>query len=583
MKKVFGLFLAMLTLVMLAACTTDNVSVARLVVTPPTKTEYVVGEQFDSAGMSVKVIYTDGTDKVLESSAYTVTGFSSSEPGLVTLTVTHEGVEQTFGVVVFDPVADEVALALSILSVPHQQIYAVDQEFSVDGLVVQVTYSTGRREVLEEDDYTLSGFRQGIIGKYNVVVAFEGLTASFNAEVRSKIVQGITEDSILVGNTAAISGAYSFIGIPFVNGMKAAFEVVNNEGGIDGRLINYVNEDDGFDASVGITKTGALINEHKVFALVGHFGTGTVAATLPTIREVGIPMVYAATGVNDLYTERSPLDPVMPVQPIYLTDGRIMTARALKEAVYGPNKDQLLGANDKVGVLYSTALDGTSIKEGIEIEAKTQGVNSNFIYVSFDPTETGQLTTSIQSLKSAGVKSVIVASNQVGFKAVIGTMQTVQLNVPAFTSYVNADATAVDAATNYSFDIYTNAWVDILSDEGQAAALEFVAAIYAASFLNETEKADMAVNSFAIAGYIAAINFIDGLKRVEEKGVELTWESFIKAMEEGPLNIPMGGTVDFSDGKRWGIDSMSLLRYDGETGAFVLVQPIETLEQIQNK
>ena len=49
-------------------------------------------------------------------------------------------------------------------------------------------------------------------------------------------------------------------------------------------------------------------------------------------------MVYAATGVNVLYTERSPLDPVMPVQPIYLTDGRVMTARALKEALYGPTK-----------------------------------------------------------------------------------------------------------------------------------------------------------------------------------------------------------------------------------------------------
>ena len=76
--------------------------------------------------------------------------------------------------------------------------------------------------------------------------------------------------------------------------------MVNEAGGIDGRLIEYVNRDDGFDANVGITNTGKLINEDKVFALVGHFGTGTVAATIPTIREVGIPMVYAATGVNNL-------------------------------------------------------------------------------------------------------------------------------------------------------------------------------------------------------------------------------------------------------------------------------------------
>ena len=78
------------------------------------------------------------------------------------------------------------------------------------------------------------------------------------------------------------------------------------------------------------------------------------------------------------------------------------------------------------------------------------------------------------SFKTAGVQSIIVASNQEGFKAVIGTMQAEQLNVPTFTSYVNADATAVDANTTYTFDIYTNAWVDILSEEGQASAGVFV-------------------------------------------------------------------------------------------------------------
>lgn len=130
-------------------------------------------------------------------------------------------------------------------------------------------------------------------------------------------------------------------------------------------------------------------------------------------------------------------------------------------------------------------------------------------------------------------------------------MHEVGVAVPTFTSYVNADATAVEKDTPYTFDIYTNAWVDIVSEAGQADLVQFATAIANASFLSEAEKTAYAGNSYAIAGYIAAINFIDGLKRVEESGKELTWESFIKAMESAPLNIPMGGTVDFSDGKRW--------------------------------
>src|SRR5690554_4521295 len=104
-----------------------------------------------------------------------------------------------------------------------------------------------------------------------------------------------------------------------------------------------------------------------------------------------------------------------------------------------------------------------------------------------------------------------------------------------------------------------------------------------ASFLTKAERTAYASNSFSIAGYIADINFIDGLKRVEANEQDLTWETFIKAMEEGPLDIRMGGTVDFSGGKGRGITSMSLLNNNSTTKAFDLVEGIETLETIQNK
>ena len=597
MKRIVALLLTVFAAFTLVACQEAEVTVSRLVVTPPTKVEYEVGEAFASAGLEVKAVMSDKTEKVLTATDYTLTGFSSTTAGLVTVTVSYEGVTATFGIAIFNPDAPEVALALTLKSLPEQQIYNKDEAFDAAGLVVEVTYSTGRKQILTASQYTLTGFKQGIVGKYDVVVTFGELTASFYSEVRAVTVQGVTATSIKVGNTAVLAGGWSIVGAPFAAGMKAAFEVVNKAGGIDGRLIEYVNRDDAFDPTVGLTNTKQLINEDKVFALVGHFGTPTVSATLTTIREAGIPMVYAATGTNVLYTERSPLDPVMPVQPIYLTDGRLMTARALKEALYGPNKDQKLAANAKIGVLYTTSLDGISIKEGVEIEAKTQGVNSNFIYQSFLSTDTASLTSTIQSMQTQNVAAIIIASNQVSFKAAVGTMKNVGVSVPVFTSYVNADATAVDASVDYGFDIYTNAWVDLTSEKGLAGATLFVAAIMGASFLSDTDKALYAANSYATAGYIAAMNFIEGLRRVEESGKELTWESFIKAMESEPLDVPMGGSVDFGDGKRWGIDSMSLLKYSVINGdnpatidvtetsykSFVKVREIETLTQIQAK
>ena len=581
MKKIFVIFMLLLSVFTLVACQEEVAELDRITVTPPTKLEYVVGESLNFEGMVVKAIFTDGTDQTLTATDYTVSGFSSTAAGLKTVTITYEGETFTFGVAVFDPEAEEEALSLVVKTLPTQQIYNREESFNTAGLTVEVTYNTGRKEMLASSAYALSGFVPGIVGKYNVTVSYEDLTTSFPAEVRAITVQGVTDTTITVGNTAVLAGFWGFIGGPFTTGMLAAFEEVNEAGGINGRTINYINEDDGFDGAVGLTNTRKLVNEDKVFALVGHFGTGTVNNTLGFIREVGVPMVYAATGVNSLYTERAPLDPVMPVQPIYLTDGRIMTARAIKESLYGANHNQALAANAKVGVIYTLTADGISIKEGVEIEARTLGKNADFVYKSItSATDAVGITAAINDFRAAGVQSVIVAGNQAPFKAIIGAMQTNEFEVPVFTSYVNADPTAVDPTTTYTFPIYTNAWVDVLSTQGQLDAVEFVEAIYAYSGLTtEGEREDMAANAFATAGYIAAINFIEGLKRVGDG--PLTWESFIKAMESAPIDIPMGGTVDFSDGKRHGIASMSLLSYNSTTQAFEKVREIETLEEIR--
>jgi hypothetical protein len=175
-------------------------------------------------------------------------------------------------------------------------------------------------------------------------------------------------------------------------------------------------------------------------------------------------------------------------------------------------------------------------------------------------------------------------------------MANQSLNVPVFTSYVNADPTYVDQ-TQYNEDrpIFTNAWVDVFSEEGQAAVADYAATIMAATFLDEETKTAYMTNSFAIAGYIAATVFVEGLERVAANEDILNWDNYIAAMEEGPIDIPMGGTVDFSGGKRWGIASMALLEYyvgdnpatedvvetDFET--FNQVVAIETIEEIEAK
>jgi len=411
--------------------------------------------------------------------------------------------------------------------------------------------------------------------------------------------QGVTDTTIKVGNTAAVTGALAFVGIPFNEGMKAVFKQVNDAGGIDGRLIEFVTYDDTFSAALGTTYTEQLVEEDQVFAIVGHFGTPTVGATLDYIQEKGVPMVYAATGINALYFQESVGNPVLAVQPIYKTDGRIMAARAFQESLFGVTGDQPLAADGKVGVLYTNDDVGNSIKAGVEIEVAALGIAAN--RVIYLPVSADTAVSAVALLKSNNVSAAILAMNQSPFAYTLNAMFDAQLEVPVFTSYVNADVNAVDD-TKYSEarPIFTNAWVDVYSEKGAADVTNYIACIDNSS-LDAATKTAYYGNSYAIAGYIAATVFVEGLRRLAANGEDVTWANYIAAMEATPIDIPMGGTVDFTDGKRWGISAMSLLKYgftthEGDnpltadvvetsyvTESFAKVREIETILEIEAK
>ena len=279
-------------------------------------------------------------------------------------------------------------------------------------------------------------------------------------------VQGVSEDKILIGNTAATSGAFSTVGIPFNLGLNAVLAKYNAAGGFNGKVVELVHYDDEFTAEKGLTYTKKLVEEDKVFALVGHFGTPTVGATVDYIAsESGIPMVYAATGISDLYnTEAKGYErAVMSVQPIYDAEGRVLLARAVSavEGSYG-----LGGAT--IGVISTTDEAGMGMLSGIEFQAKK--LNVDVKYVKTSAAAGTNHATAVNTLKAAGCDVIIVAANQAPFQEIMGYMRDGGLdNVKVITSYVSANAADLNklelaGAITETREVYTAAWLDIASD-----------------------------------------------------------------------------------------------------------------------
>src|SRR3954464_3535781 len=102
---------------------------------------------------------------------------------------------------------------------------------------------------------------------------------------------GVTNDKILVGQSVALTGAAAQLGIQMRNGVKAYFDSVNERGGVNGRKLELVTLDDGYEPARTVPNTKKLIDEHKVFALIGYVGTPTSVPVVPIISEAKVPFI----------------------------------------------------------------------------------------------------------------------------------------------------------------------------------------------------------------------------------------------------------------------------------------------------
>ncbi|MDR3318629.1 MAG: ABC transporter substrate-binding protein [Clostridiales bacterium] len=376
--------------------------------------------------------------------------------------------------------------------------------------------------------------------------------------------QGVFADKIIVGNTAATTGDFAGVGVPFNYGLQAAFKEYNDT--FYGPKVELKHYDDGFDGAQGLTYTKQLVEEDKIFALVGHFGTNTVSATTEYIVEKGIPMVYAATGITALYNENAVGNQkaLMSVQPIYNTEGRALVARALATGENGAGTGMLYGLGaTKLGVISTTDDAGVGILAGIDrqLQETKTAFASTVVKQQFDPAAT-DISAQITALKTAGCDVIIAACNQAPLVKVLNAMKNASYNASVVTSYVSASPTTLgnlvnDGSITENRKVYTTAWLDTGTPDGLAGYLQFAAVMTAYETANGITAGTYALNSYAMAGYVAGNLFVNGLKRVGAAGDKLTWANYIKAMESAPIAIPMGGSVNYANGSRLGIADLA--------------------------
>lgn len=315
---------------------------------------------------------------------------------------------------------------------------------------------------------------------------------------------GVTNDKIVLGQAAVFTGPAAQLGIQMRNGIKAYLDYVNEKGGVHGRKLELVTEDDGYEASRAPVATKKLIEEHKVFALTGYVGTPTGVAAMPVFTQAKVPLVGMFTGAEAL---RVPFNRyIFHVRASYYDETEKIVEQILST---GGKKIAVFYQDDNYGL---AGLKGTEIamtKRGLKISA-TGTVERNTIKVE----------NAVKTINADQPDAVVMISQYTSCAEFIRQMKK---------------AGSATQFYNVSF-VGSKALADALGKDGVGVGISQVvpfpwglAVPVVKEYQQLSKKAGNTDYNFsAMEGFLVAKVFVEGLRRT---GKDLTREKFIDTME----------------------------------------------------
>lgn len=172
---------------------------------------------------------------------------------------------------------------------------------------------------------------------------------------------GVTGDTILFGQVAALEGPSAAIGQATRQGLLAAFNEINAKGGVHGRKLRLISRNDGYDPDRSVVETVKLIHEDKVFALVGAVGTPTAMATVPIAAANEVPFVGPVSGAEFLRDAAFPN--VVNIRPSHTAEAEAWIRYLIDDLHLR-----------RIGIFYQDDTLGRDVLTGVKIYLDRRGL-----------------------------------------------------------------------------------------------------------------------------------------------------------------------------------------------------------------
>jgi len=134
-----------------------------------------------------------------------------------------------------------------------------------------------------------------------------GIALALSIGMSAHAGQGVSKGEIVVGSLQDLSGPIAGFGKQLKNGFIMRADEINEAGGINGRKIKLVIEDSGYDPKKGLLGAQKLVQQDKIFAMIGTLGTGVNMASFQPLAEKDVPNLFPLAAAREMFEPTSKL------------------------------------------------------------------------------------------------------------------------------------------------------------------------------------------------------------------------------------------------------------------------------------
>jgi ABC-type branched-subunit amino acid transport system substrate-binding protein len=369
------------------------------------------------------------------------------------------------------------------------------------------------------------------------------------AEAQKNYGPGVSDTEIKIGNIMPYSGPASSYGT--IGKAEAAyFKKINDEGGVNGRKINFISYDDAYSPPKAIEQARKLVESDEVLLIFQSLGTPSNSAIQKYMNSRKVPQLFVGSGATKFGDPKN-FPWTMGWQPTYQSEGRVMARYILEK--FPNSKIAVFWQNDDAG---KDQVKG--VRDGLGDKAKM--IIADASYEVTDPTIDSQIVT----LKNSGADTFIsLAAPKAAAQAI---KKVAELGwKPHY--FISSTATSVGtvlkpAGLENAKGLISAAYI---KDPTDPASKDDAATKTWIAFMDKYFPDGDKLNSTNVYGYVTAQTMVQILKQC---GNDLTRENVMKQaanIKDFTLDMLIPG-IKMNTGPNdfYPIEQMQLMRFDGE-------------------